>query len=195
MGLASVPGLLGGPPPGFAAYRTGRVSGYSNQNGYGSRRWGSSHALEVSERARYQDTTRSREQAMSTTISRTSQMPSTKRTPWASPSGSGIGQYAQNSEVLRLNVLPCPGISSWVPLERSRPGNSSSRAARQAYETVADAPHDRHLRRCLPAPVAPFLFMGVPQVGQFADLMLMALRVARTHILSECLKPEWNLKP
>lgn len=71
-----------------------------------------SHALEVSARAMYHDTTCSPPWAISTTRSRASQIPSTKSTLRAPPVGSGMGQTRQNPAVLLLNVRPCPGIES-----------------------------------------------------------------------------------
>ncbi len=87
------------------------------------------HALEFSDSAMYHETTRSPLQQISTTRRSASQIPSTNRTRWASPSGTGMGQTSQNSAVLRLKVRPAPGISSCVPFDSSHDRNSSRRAA------------------------------------------------------------------
>ena len=87
------------------------------------------HALEFSDSAMYHETTRSSLQQISATRRSASQIPSTDRTRWTSPSGTGMGQTSQNSEVRRLKVLPAPGISSCVPFDRSHDRNSSRRAA------------------------------------------------------------------
>ena len=77
----------------------------------------------------YHETTCSPSCAIRTTSSRASQIPSTKSTLWTSPVGTGMGHTRQNSAVLLLNVLPCPGIESWVSFEVSHARNSSSLAA------------------------------------------------------------------
>ena len=56
-------------------------------------------------------------------------MPSTKSTRCTSPVGSGMGHTRQNSAVLRLNVLPCPGIDNCVSFDVSQARNSPSLAA------------------------------------------------------------------
>ena len=84
----------------------------------------------------------------------------------SSPVWGGIGQTCQNAEVLLLNVLPCPGMSSWVSLERSHPRNSSSLEAVGSYRIVWEAPHLGHLHLCLPALVVPFFFILWPQEAQ-----------------------------
>ena len=126
-------------------------------------------ALDVSERAMYQETTRSSLRHMSTTRSRASQIPSTQSTRCHSPSGTGIGQTSQNPAVLRLNDLPCPGISRCEPLDMSHPRNSRSAAASPSLRTVVDAPQPGQRHRCLPADVFPLLFIFAPQDGHFTD--------------------------
>ncbi len=100
------------------------------------------HALDVSERAMYQETTRSSLRQMRTTRSRASQIPSTESTRCHSPSGTGIGQTSQNPAVLRLNDLPGPGISRCEPLDMSHPRNSRRAAASPSRRTVDDAEFD-----------------------------------------------------
>ena len=111
----------------------------------------------------YQETTRSPLQHMSTTRSRATQIPSTWSTRWTSPSGTGIGQTSQNSEVLRLNERPPPGIDACGSFERSHPRNSSSLAAVSSYLTVVDAPQAVHLHRWDPEDVLPLRLVRPPQ--------------------------------
>ena len=89
-----------------------------------------SQALDVSARATCHETTCSPSCAIRTTRSRASQIPSAKSTTlWTSPVGAGMGHTRQNSAALLLNVLPCPGVESWVSFEVSHARNSPSLAA------------------------------------------------------------------
>ena len=92
----------------------------------------------------------------------------------------------------------------------SYPRNSRSAAASPSRRTVADAPQEGQRHRCLPADVFPFLFIFAPQDGHFTDFtagppedgFIASKRgylpadpyVYRTHLSSECLKPDASYK-
>gem|GEM_PF-1963285 len=86
-----------------------------------------------------------------------------------SPSATGIGRASQNLAALRLNDLPCPGISRCGPLDMSQPRSSRRAAASPSRRTVDDAPQEGRRHRCLPADVLPLPFIFAPQDGRFTD--------------------------
>lgn len=86
-----------------------------------------------------------------------------------------MGHTRQNPAVLLLNVLPCPGIESWVSFEVSHARNSPSLAAVSSYENVVEAPQDPHLHLWDPALVFPFLFIAAPQEGHLTVFILRSL--------------------
>ena len=89
--------------------------------------------------------------------------------------GAGIGHTAQNSEVLLLKDLPCPGMSAWASFDSSQERNSSSLAAVVSYLIAWEPPQPVHLHLCLPAVVCPFLFILAPQAGQSTVFIRVSL--------------------
>lgn len=98
-------------------------------------------------------------------------MPSTYMTRCTSSTTSGMGQTSQNLRILRLNVLPPPGMSHCLARDSSQPRKAASPLASVLYECTSDAPHDLQRHLCVPAFVLPLRFISPPQEGHFLLFM------------------------
>lgn len=87
---------------------------------------------------------------------------------------------SQKPPVLRLKVLPWPGIEDCGVLEKSHRRNSSRRCGALSLVCTSDLPQRVHLHLCLPEEVNPFLFMGAEQMGHSLVFMGAAFPGGKT---------------
>jgi hypothetical protein len=80
---------------------------------------------------------------------------------------SGIGHIFQYLAVLRLNVLPSPGIDDWDSFPNNQSKKICSSLAELSILCVTDELHFLQSQRCDPAFVFPALIHLFPHTGQF----------------------------
>ena len=147
----------------LAALARPRAPSETSMVGAGIRIMRAAHASAHSLCARCQARIRSLLDAISTTASRLSQMPSRKMTSEISPVYGAIGHRLHIHEVLRQKVDLLIFLSAMESLDKSHLRKNARSLARESILRTDDEPQaiQRHL--CLPEDVTPFFRILAPQ--------------------------------